>query len=143
MSILFLSSSFLLVLDYTLRCAASFKSSVLQEYDGVIKHTLKVILNVDLTDDVWRQATLPVSSGGLGVRLATDLALPAFLSSVNGAADLTMKLLPSRLHDVSGDRDPVCVAACLEWQTGHFDHSRSSKIRRLDSLGPSGFQSEA
>ena len=78
---------------------------------------MKVILNVVLTDDVWSQVTLPVSSGGLGVRLATDLALPAFLSSVNGAADLTMKLLPSRLHEVSGDRDPVCVAACLEWQT--------------------------
>ena len=80
---------------------------------------MKVILNVDLTDDVWRMAILPVFSGGLGVRLATDIAL-GYQSSchpVNGAADLTMKLLPSRLHEVSGDRDPVCVAACLEWQT--------------------------
>ena len=44
---------------------------------------LKAILNVDLDDVIWKQATLPVSSGGLGVRLATDLALPAFLSSVS------------------------------------------------------------
>jgi hypothetical protein len=102
---------------YTLRCAACYKSTVLREFDGVIQHTLKIILNVDLADDVWTQATLPVSSGGLGVRLATDLALPAFLSSVNGAASFTLKLLPSRLHAVSGDRDPACVAACLEWQT--------------------------
>jgi hypothetical protein len=102
---------------YTLRCAACYKSTVLREFDGVIQHTLKTILNVDLADDVWTQATLPVSSGGLGVRLATDLALPAFLSSVNGAASFTLKLLPSRLHAVSGDRDPACVAACLEWQT--------------------------
>ena len=58
-----------------------------------------------------------MSSGGLGVRLAMDLALPAFLWSVNGASELTLKLLPSRLHAVSGNRDPVCIAACLEWQT--------------------------
>ena len=44
-----------------------------------------------------------MSSGGLGVRLATDLALPTFLSS--------------RLHAASGNCDPVCVAACLERQT--------------------------
>ena len=58
---------------YTLRCAACYKSVLLLEYDNVIQQTLKIVLNVDLTETVWRQATLPVSSGGLGVRLATDL----------------------------------------------------------------------
>ena len=53
---------------------------------NAIKQTLQVIINVDLSEAVWGQATLPVSSGGLGVRLATDLALPAFLSSVAGSA---------------------------------------------------------
>jgi len=99
---------------YTLRCAACYKSSVLEQYDNVIRHTLKIVLNVDLTEDVWRQATLPVSSGGLGVRLATDLALPAFLASVNGAAALTLSMLPSHLHAASGSSDPLCVAASLE-----------------------------
>ena len=69
---------------YMLRCAACiaacYKSAVLSEYDGVIRDTLKIVLNVDLADDIWKQATLPVSKGGLGVRLASDLALPAFLS---------------------------------------------------------------
>ena len=74
------------------------------------------MLNVDLTDDIWRQATLPVSKGGLGVRLAFDLALPAFLSSVNGAAELTLQLLPARLHAVSSIRDPAYIVANLEWQ---------------------------
>jgi len=46
---------------------------------------IKVILNVDLSNTIWKQATLPVSSGGLGVRLSMDLALSAFLSSVNSA----------------------------------------------------------
>ena len=39
------------------------------------------------------------------------------LASVNGAAKLTLQLLPSRLHAVSGNLDPLCVAACFEWQS--------------------------
>jgi hypothetical protein len=58
-----------------------------------------------------------VSSGGLGVRLAMDLALPAFLSSVNGSAALALQLLPSRFQVSSGIQDPVYVTAFLEWQT--------------------------
>jgi len=47
----------------------------ISEYNEVIQLTLKVILNVDLLDIIWRQATIPVSSGGLGVRFTMDLAL--------------------------------------------------------------------
>jgi hypothetical protein len=67
---------------YALQCASCYDSAVLSQYDTIIKQTLQVILNIDMTESVWSQATLPVSSGGLGVRLASDLALPAFLSSV-------------------------------------------------------------
>ena len=74
------------------------------------------MLNVDLADDILKQATLPVSKGGLGVRLASDLALPAFLSSVNGASEMTLQLLPARLHAVSSIRDPAYIVANLEWQ---------------------------
>ena len=52
---------------YMLWCAACYKSAVLSEYDGVIRDTLNIVLNVDLTDDIWKQATLPVSKGGFGV----------------------------------------------------------------------------
>ena len=63
---------------YMLRCAACYKGAVLSEYDGVIRDSFKIVLNVDLTDDIWKQATLPVPKGGLGVLLASDLALPTF-----------------------------------------------------------------
>ena len=102
---------------YTLRCAACYKSSVIPEYDIVIKQTLRAVLNVDMSDSVWNQAVLPVSSGGLGVRLAADLALPAFLSSVSGASELIVRLLPSRLHNSSAERDSLYVAACQQWQS--------------------------
>ena len=75
-------------------------------------------MNVDQSGDIWKQATLPVSSGDLSIRLTVDLALmPAFLSSVNGASELTLRLIPNRLHAVSGNCDPVYMAASLEWQT--------------------------
>ena len=102
---------------YTLRCAPCYQSAILTQYDDAIKQTLQVIINVDLSEAVWGQATLPVSSGGLGVRLATDLALPAFLSSVAGSAKLAMRLLPSHLHGESGLQDPLYLGACIEWHT--------------------------
>ena len=105
---------------YTLRCATCYKSdilSILSEYNNAIRCTLKVVLNMDLTDTAWSQATLPVSSGGLGIRLATDLALSAFLSSVNGAVELTQRLVPNRFHTVSDKLYLVNVATSLEWQT--------------------------
>ena len=55
--------------------------------------------------------------GSLGIRLASDLALPAFLSSVNGASELILKLLPSSLRAASANCDPLCIVASLEWQT--------------------------
>ena len=87
---------------YTLRSAPCYQSSILTQYDTVIRQTLQLILNLDLTESVLNQATLPVSRCGLGVRLATDLALPAFISSVAGASTLTVRLLPNRLQDTSG-----------------------------------------
>jgi len=101
---------------YTLRCAPCYRSSLLADYDTVIKQTLQVVLNIDLTVSVWNQATLPVSSGGLGVRLASDLALPAFLSSVAGCVGLSQQLLPTRFHATSGLHDIEFTAACVQWQ---------------------------
>ena len=49
--------------------------------------------------------------------MATGLALPAFLSSVSGASELILQLLPSRLHAASGSLDPAFVTATVEWQT--------------------------
>ena len=69
-----------------------------------------------------------MSSGGLGVRLAVDLALPAFLSSVNGASALTLRLLPSRLRSMSSNLDPVYVAACVEWKD-RYDAAEPDTVR--------------
>ena len=95
---------------YTLRSAPCYANHLLKQYDDTIRNTLQLILNISLSDSSWDQASLPISSGGIGVRLAADLALPAFLSSVAGSLDLVKKLTPPRLHDSVGDLDPYLIA---------------------------------
>jgi len=73
-------------------------------------------MNVALSDDVWDQATLPVANGGLGIRRASDIALPAFLSFVIGSHKLITDLLPQYLHATSGTNDPTFTDAVSVWQ---------------------------
>jgi hypothetical protein len=47
-------------LMYLLRTAPCIDCPVLPLYDGVLRESLSVTLNVDLDDDRWRQASLPV-----------------------------------------------------------------------------------
>jgi hypothetical protein len=104
-------------LTYTLRSAPCYCSSLLSEYDALIRSTLQSVLNISLSDESWEQATLPVANGGLGIRRATDVALPAFLSSVAGSQSLISRLLPQNLLDMSGTRDPSFTAGISEWQS--------------------------
>ena len=69
-------------LTYFMRSAPCFKTmATLRLYDQELKRCLKEVLNTDLSDLAWDQSSLPVKQGGLGIRKASDLALPAFLSS--------------------------------------------------------------
>jgi len=103
-------------LTYTLRSAPCYSSHLLTEYDAMIRSTLQSVLNVALSDEAWEQATLPVANGGLGIRRATDITLPAFLSSVAGSQALVSLLLPQHLQDVSGTNEASFKAALTQWQ---------------------------
>jgi len=103
-------------LQYILRCAPCYKSQVLTQYDAVIRDTLQSILNIELTESAWNQATLPVKSGGLGIRLAAQVSLPAFLSSVASSSELMLQILPSRLHGIAGTSDVMFCTAVEEWK---------------------------
>ena len=73
------------------------------------------MLNIQLDEDQWTQATLSVRYGGLGIRQATELALPAFLASVSGSQELISQILPTQLHDTSGIRDNDYTIGCTKW----------------------------
>ena len=90
-----LSLSFSLSL-YLLRTAPCFLSSCLQSYDELLCSIISRICNVNLSvsDAAWLQSSLPVRSGGLGLRSAVQLAPSAFLASAAASVELMAKILP-------------------------------------------------
>ena len=98
---------------YTLRTAPCTGSAELERYDELLRNTLAATLNVSMTDAGWRQATLPIRWGGLGVRSAVSLAAPAYLASAASTADLVLRLLPSHRHQSS---DASVDIARFAWQ---------------------------
>jgi len=102
-------------LTYTLRCSPCYSNQFLQRYDDVMRSSLQSIMNVILSDVAWDQASLPVAYGGIGVRKATDISLPAFIASVAGSHMLIRRLLPARLHDSSGTYDNTFTSAVSLW----------------------------
>ena len=99
---------------YILRTAPCTGSAELLLYDDLLRSTLSVTLNVELTEEGWLQASLPVRWGGLGVRSAVSLAAPAYLASAAGTLDRVITILPSRLHM---SVDPSEAVALASWQS--------------------------
>ena len=80
---------------YMLRSAPAYRyPAILSKIDELVRRGATAITNVDLHGDSWRQATLPVSLCGLGVRMVSDLALPAYLASLRSSASLTSTVNP-------------------------------------------------
>jgi hypothetical protein len=78
-----------------------------------IRESLSATLNVELSDDRWTQASLPVRWGGLGVRSVDLLAPSAYLASAASTAELTSALLPARLREVG---DGGIAVALSTWK---------------------------
>ena len=66
---------------YILRTFPCAINPLLRQFDMVLKNGLEKILNVQLSDTQWKQASLPVHMGRLGVRSAYILTPSAFLAS--------------------------------------------------------------
>ena len=58
----------------------------LTEFDSIIRGALSRILGSPLTDEQWEQASLPVATGGLGLRSAVDHAPTAHAVSCRSAS---------------------------------------------------------
>jgi len=100
---------------YTLRTSACFlNEGLLRDFDEVLRSGLCSLLNIHISDDQWIQASLPVRSGGLGIRSAVMLATPAFLASAAGTRSLQDQLL----HDVDvTSTDPLVEDAVSSWSS--------------------------
>lgn len=99
-------------LIYLLRTAPCTGSPELPKFDAVLRESLSTTLNIDLNDDRWNQASLPVRWGGLGIRSVVSLAPSAYLASAASTEELTTSLLPARLQGIV---DSGIAAAMSAW----------------------------
>ena len=79
---------------YMLRSSECGDNPLLDQFDTILRKGLTEILNVDLNDDQWLQASLPVRDGGLGIRSARMLAPSAFLASAASTLLLQQSIFP-------------------------------------------------
>ena len=81
-------------LNYLVQTAPCFlEAEELHKYDNLIRGSLVDILNIQLSDLAWNQASLPISKGGLGLRPAMNVSLSGYLSSVSATEKLVKDLL--------------------------------------------------
>ena len=105
-------------LTYLLRTSAYFKyEHLLAKMDEDIKNALQSICNSEFNQQKWSLISLPVRSGSLGVRKASEICLPSFLSSVSSVINLVTSMY-SDLSDETMVSDYNC--ALEKWSTS-FD----------------------
>ena len=115
-ALLLLRNSFAIPkLLYTIRSSPSFLSPSLQRYDETLRAMVSDITNINLDETAWIQASLPVKSGGLGIRSSVQLAPSAFLASAAANSDLTHHILPPRFQSTEL---PYVKEATKVWSTG-------------------------
>ena len=82
----------------------------------------KQIINLVLDADTWTIVTMPVKDGGHGLRLPTDVALPAYLASTAVLSYLVDLMLSTNSHL---DRD----AKMAHWDSTLFPVSNKPSIQ--------------
>lgn len=88
-------------LMYCLRASPIYKMpEMLKKCDQMIKSKLEDVCNIAMNDASWKQATLPLRLGGLGIRQCSDIALPAYISSRHASAQLATQIARSSTNQI-------------------------------------------
>ena len=121
---------------YVLRTSPCFlANSLLCDLDAIQRSLLEAICNVSLNEAAWCQASLPVRSGGLGIRSFAMLATSSFLASAAGSSSLISRILPPSM---AGIACPSRVKALIMWSQGHSEDPPSGvdafKQKNWDSV---------
>ncbi len=101
----------------------------LQRYDEVLKESLESILNVQFTPGAWSESSLPIKMGGMGIRHATEMAIPCFLSSIYDVSDLLDKLLSEPYRQI----DPARLEAEKLW-CDKFGEMPQMELRNIQKI---------
>jgi hypothetical protein len=97
---------------------------ILPLFDEVIRESLSAILNVDLDDNLWHQASLPVRWAVRGVVL--------LVPSATSTAKLTTTLLPMQLRDVL-DSGIAAAMPTIPFQGSYIQNYKLWKIINYSS----------
>ena len=97
---------------HTLRSSPCSGHQALDKFDSLLRTALSRICNVSLSDSQWIQASLPVRSGGLGLRRVASLASSAFLASAVSTCSLQNQILAFNHHML----DDIVVRLKQSWQ---------------------------
>ena len=97
---------------HVLRCSPCFDHHLLQEHDTVLRDVLSAIVNIHMSDIHWLQASILVKSGGLGIRRAVSLALPAFSASAVATSDHQSVILSRGIQTVDKEVELVRSLWC-------------------------------
>jgi hypothetical protein len=74
-------------------CPTELIMQAIARFDCILRETTSELLGVQLTEDQFDQAALPIRYGGLGLSRAIDVAAISFISSVKGSAEMQAKIL--------------------------------------------------
>ena len=81
-------------LNHIIRTVPGFKiNDVLMQFDSGLHHSLEALSSSSVSDLAWKQATLPVRLGGLGLREASRSSSAAFVGSCNSSRQVSLRLL--------------------------------------------------
>ena len=83
---------------YTLRTSECSVNYQLLKFDKLQRKCITDVININMNNIQWTQATLPVKDGGLSIRSVTVLAPSAFLASTASILRIQNDLIPVRLH---------------------------------------------
>ena len=108
---------------HLLRCFPCYGHPLLKELDNLQRSNICHIANVDLSYVQWIQASLPVKTGGLGIRRASSLASPAFLASYSSTVALQNIILMCTVGSIGSHYNQYTI----DWSTT-FSYSLPSEL---------------
>ena len=91
----------------------------LRSYDDTIRNGLSRLMNVDISEECYKQSRLPTRHGGLGIRSVADISLPAYISSYNSSIDLMQVTLSASQID---PRESIDIDTALSLWSREFEN---------------------
>lgn len=89
-------------LNYIMRCCPTWIcNNELWNFDDSLRKSLEEICNTTFDNNAWRQSTLPVSMGGIGIRCISNLCYTAYLASTNAFSNQIKDVIPSYISSIS------------------------------------------